>query len=252
MSGHLLSTSGNRGDGMTLTSPIPTATTIPEFITSWYERLQPRPLTEVITDPAGTAIFSTDMTVGFCERGNLASARVGALKEPVVDLFQLAHAQRVRHFVLAQDTHHPQTPEFEAWPVHCVRGTDEAETIPELQVLPFANLLTVIEKNSLHPALETEFNAWLDAHPALRTAIVVGNCTDLCVYQLAMHLRGRHNARNVPGVSVIVPADAVNTYDLTVENAAAIGAFPHPGDFFHQVFLYHMALNGIQVVCALV
>jgi len=49
-----------------------------------------------------------------------------------------------------------------------------------------------------------------------------------------------------------VPADAVNTYDLTVENAAAIGAFPHPGDFFHQVFLYHMALNGIQVVRALV
>ena len=33
--------------------------------------------------------------------------------------------------------------------------------------------------------------------------------------------------------------------------ANAIGAFPHPGDFFHQVFLYHMALNGIQVVRAL-
>ena len=69
---------------MTLTSPIPTATSIPEFITSWYERLQPRPLAEVIADPASAAIFSTDMIVGFCERGNLASARVGALKEPVV------------------------------------------------------------------------------------------------------------------------------------------------------------------------
>ena len=131
--------------------------------------------------------------------------------------------------------------------MHCVRGTEEAETIPELKALPFANLLTVIEKNSLHPGLGTEFDAWLDAHPALRTAIVVGNCTDLCVYQLAV----RHNARNVPGVSVIVPADAVDTYDLPVEAATAIGAFPHPGDFFHQVFLYHMALNGIQVVRAL-
>jgi nicotinamidase-related amidase len=236
---------------MTLTSPIPTATTIPEFITSWYERLQPRLLTEAIPDPASAAIFSADMIVGFCERGNLASARVGALKEPVVDLFQRAHALGVRHFVLGQDTHHPETPEFEAWPVHCVRGTDEAETIPELQALPFANLLTVIEKNSLHPAHETGFDAWLDAHPELRTAIVVGDCTDLCVYQLAMHLRVRHNARNVPGVSVIVPANAVDTYDLSVETATTIGAFPHPGDFFHQVFLYHMALNGIQVVRAL-
>jgi nicotinamidase-related amidase len=233
---------------MTVTSHIPTATTIPEFITNWYERLQPRLLTEAIPDPASAAIFSADMIVGFCERGNLASARVGALKEPVVDLFQRAHALGVRHFVLGQDTHHPETPEFEAWPVHCVRGTDEAETIPELRALPFANLLTVIEKNSLHPAHETEFDAWLDAHPALRTAIVVGDCTDLCVYQLAMHLRVRHNARNVPGVSVIVPANAVDTYDLPVETAMTIGTFPHPGDFFHQVFLYHMALNGIQVV----
>ena len=232
-------------------SSVQTATIIPEFIASWYDRLQPRPLAEVITDPASAAIFSTDMVIGFCERGNLASARVGALADPVVDLFQRAHALGLRHFVLTQDTHHPETPEFEAWPVHCVRGTDEAETIPGLQVLPFANLFTVIEKNSLHPGVETEFDAWLDAHPALRTAIVVGNCTDLCVYQLAMHLRVRHNARNLPGVSVIVPADAVDTYDLPVETAAAIGALPHPGDFFHQVFLYHMSLNGIQVVRAL-
>ena len=64
---------------MTLTSPLPTATSIPEFISSWYERLQPRPLAEIIADPASAAIFSADMTVGFCERGNLASARVGAL-----------------------------------------------------------------------------------------------------------------------------------------------------------------------------
>ena len=237
---------------MVSTSPVQIATSIPEFIASWYDRLQPRPLAEIIVDPERAAIFSSDMIIGFCERGNLASERVGALAEPVTDLFQRAHALGLRHFVLTQDTHHPETPEFEAWPVHSLRGTEEAETIPELKALPFAHLFTVVEKNSLHPGLETEFDAWLDAHSALRTGIVVGNCTDLCVYQLAMHLRGRHNARNVPGVSVIVPADAVNTYDLTVENAVAIGAFPHPGDFFHQVFLYHMALNGIQVVRALV
>jgi hypothetical protein len=23
---------------------------------------------------------------------------------------------------------------------------------------------------------------------------------------------------------------------------------PHPGDFFHRVFLYHLALNGVEVV----
>jgi nicotinamidase-related amidase len=188
------------------------------------------------------------MTIGFCREGNLASPRVGALVEPVVDLFERAHALGAGHFVLLQDTHHPETPEFDAWPVHCVRGSAEAEMVPELRDLPFSATFTVVEKNSLHPGVETEFDAWLDRHPALRTAIVVGNCTDLCVYQLAMHLRVRHNARNVAGVRVVVPANAVDTYDLPEDAARAVGAMPHPGDFFHQVFLYHMALNGIEVV----
>ncbi len=220
----------------------------PAFVEEWYEQLQPRPLAEVVSDPATTALFSTDMTVGFCKHGNLASPRVGALVAPVIDLFARAHALGVRHFVLTQDTHHPQTPEFDAWPVHCLRGTEEAETVPELKALPFADRFTIFEKNSLHPAIGTGFDAWLDAHPELGAAIVVGNCTDLCVYQLAMHLRLRHNAHNRPGVRVIVPANAVDTYDLSVDAAAAVGAMPHPGDFFHQTFLYHMALNGIEVV----
>jgi nicotinamidase-related amidase len=104
-----------------------------------------------------------------------------------VGVFRRAHG--IRHFVLVQDAHHPRTPEFLAFPPHCVRGTEEAHTIAELQALPFADLFTIIEKNSLHPALETEFDRWLEAHPGVHTAIVVGDCTDLCVYQLAMHLR---------------------------------------------------------------
>ena len=49
-------------------SPVQTATTIPEFIASWYDRLQPRPLAEVIADPASAAIFSTDMVVDSATR----------------------------------------------------------------------------------------------------------------------------------------------------------------------------------------
>ena len=206
------------------------------------------PLAEVAADPTRVGIFSADMIVGFCDSGSLASERVDALTAPVVDLFRRAQALGVRHFVLAQDTHDPGTPEFAAWPVHCLRGTEEAETIPELKALPFADGFTVIEKNSLHPAHETAFDAWLDAHPEVQTAIVVGDCTDLCVYQLAMHMRLRHNARNVPDIEVVVPANLVQTYDLSPETAREMGAMAHPGDFFHDVFLYHMALNGIRVV----
>ena len=47
---------------------------------------------------------------------------------------------------------------------------------------------------------------------------------------------------------VILPADAVQTYDMPIATAKEMGTLAHPGDFFHLVFLYHMALNGIQVV----
>jgi nicotinamidase-related amidase len=229
----------------------PAFVAIPDFVSEWYAQLPARRLAD-LGDPATIGLFSTDMTVAFLVRGNLASERVGALATPVADLFQRTYDAGVRHFVLTQDTHDPNTPEFKTWPVHGVRGTEEAETIPELKALPFADRFTIFEKNSLHPAHETGFDPWLDSHPELRTAIVVGNCTDLCVYQLAMHLRLRHDARNIHGVTVIVPANAVDTYDLPPEAAAAVGAMPHPGDFFHQTFLYHMALIGIQVVRALV
>jgi nicotinamidase-related amidase len=236
-----------------MTATLPTATDVetPEFIRHWVDELKPLPLAEVVSNPAAAAVFSTDMTVGFCDKGALASPRVDALTGPVVDLFERSYALGVRHFVLVQDTHDPAAPEFEAWPVHCVRGTDEAEMISELRELPFSDIFTVVEKNSLHPGLETDFDRWVDAHQDFRTAIVIGDCTDLCVYQMAMHLRLLHNARNVSGVRVIVPANAVQTYDLPESVAQAAGVMPHPGDFFHQTFLYHMGLNGIEVVRSL-
>ena len=145
----------------------------------------------------------------------------------VVDLFQRAHALGVRDFVLAQDTHDL------SGRVRGLAGALRArhrrgETIPELQALPFADRLTVIEKNSHSRALESGFDAWLDAHPRLRTAIVVGNCTDLCVYQLAYASATPSHACNLPGMTVIVPADAFETYHLSQRAVTAIGAFPHP------------------------
>jgi hypothetical protein len=49
-------------------------------------------------------------------------------------------------------------------------------------------------------------------------------------------------------VRVVVPADCVDTYDLPVAVAQSLGALPHAADLLHLIFLYHMALNGIEVV----
>ena len=222
----------------------------PQFIREWLVTLYPASLEDVADNPSTTVIFSADMIDGFLYAGPLSSPRVAALADPVAELFQRAWGFGIRQFVLVQDSHDPGTPEFEAYPPHCLKDSDEAPTIQHLATLPFADAFTVIEKNSLNPAIATPFDDWLEMNRELTTAIVVGNCTDLCVYQLAMHLRLRANALNIAEFRVIVPIDAVQTFDIPIDPEAAAGA-AHPGDFFHTVFLYHMAQNGIDVVTRL-
>jgi nicotinamidase-related amidase len=216
----------------------------------WYERLPEVSLEAVIAEaggPAGVACVSVDLSVGFCYEGPLSSPRVGALVPRVAALFRRAYEAGVREFVFPQDAHAEEAPEFADFPPHCIRGTREAETAPELRELPFWDTVTVIPKNSLSSDISTGLAAWLEARPQLRRFLVVGDCTDFCVYQAAMHLKLRANADHLP-YQVIVPERCVDTYDVPVEVAERLGIMPHDGDLMHRIFLYHMALNGIRVV----
>jgi hypothetical protein len=47
---------------------------------------------------------------------------------------------------------------------------------------------------------------------------------------------------------VIVPANCTQTWHLSVDDARDGPKMPHHGDMLHATFLYHMALNGIEVV----
>ncbi len=220
------------------------------YLDEWMGSLQPVRLSTLASPPERVAVVSVDMVNGFCHEGPLASPRVKALIPPIVDLMRKAWDAGVRHFLLTQDTHDPSAVEFSAFPPHCVRGTTEAETIPELKALPFFSHMIVFEKNSIDSAKNTGLPAWTEEHRQVDRYIVVGDCTDLCIYQMAMHLRLDANARQLQR-QVIVPANCVETYDLPVAAARSIGAVPHDGDLLHKVFLYSMMLNGIQVVSAI-
>jgi len=220
------------------------------FLDNWLDGLPAHSLESVVQDPARTALVSVDMINGFCAHGALYSPRVEGIVGPVVRLMQAAWARGVRHILLLQDTHEENAVEFGQWPAHCVRGTAEAETIDEIKALPFYAQMVRMPKNSIHSGLHTGLNEWMAAHPEVDTFIVVGDCTDLCTYQLAMHLRLDANARQLQR-RVVTPAAAVQTYDRGVATAAAQGGLPHDGDLIHAMFLYHMALNGVEVVARL-
>ncbi|GCE11486.1 cysteine hydrolase family protein [Tengunoibacter tsumagoiensis] len=218
-------------------------------VASWEQQLSDLSWQSLQTEAeqGKVAVFSIDMVNGFCHEGPLSSSRVKGIIPEVVNVFEQAYRIGVRQFVMAQDSHTPESIEFADFPPHCQVNTSEAENIPELANLPFAHLYTTIAKNSLNAFHGTELAAWLDEHKDLSTVIVVGDCTDLCVYQTAMHLKLHANAYNLP-LRVIVPANAVQTYDTPVEVAQEIGALAHDGDVLNLIFLYHMYLNGIEVV----
>jgi nicotinamidase-related amidase len=221
------------------------------YLDSWYASLPASDLATIIGDrPERVAVFSIDMINGFCNEGPLAGPRVGALIPSVVDLFTRAHALGVRSLVLTQDTHDPQTPEFGFYPPHCLAGTPESQTVAEIAELPFASQITTIEKNSLSSHLGTRLGAWLAEHPQIDTFIIVGDCTDLCVFSAAMHLRLEANALNLQR-RVIVPAAAVDTFDTPVEVAQRLGIMAHDGDLHHALFLHNMAQNGVEVIATL-
>ncbi len=221
------------------------------WLAHWEESLPKVNTGEVVSDPTRVALVSQDLLKGFCNQGALSSPRAASIVPGVLRLFQRVHDLGGRHFLLLQDTHDPDAVEFSAYPPHCVAGTEESETIDELNDLSFSNLFTVFPKNSISSTVGTDLEAWLDEHPSVTTFIVVGVCTDICIYHIAMALRVRANVLGQRETRVIVPADCVQTYDMPVETAAELGVLPHDGDLLHRISLYSMALNGIEVVAHL-
>ena len=221
-----------------------------DFLETWLNGLDKANLNEITASPEKVAIISTDMINGFCRIGPLASPRVEALIEPITTLFKSAWARGVHNIILAQDTHDPEAVEFEAYPPHCVRGTEEAEAVDEIKALPFFDRMLVFEKNTISSNLNTELDAWIESHSEVDTFIIVGDCTDICVYQMAMTLRLQANVDALKR-RVLVPQNCVDTFDTPVELANELGILPHDGDLLHHVFLYHLALNGVEIVTGL-
>jgi len=216
------------------------------YLDGFYSNLEELPIDILMDNPEKAAIISVDVTNAFCRTGNLASERVATIIGPIIGLFRLAWKKGLKNIVLLQDCHTSNAKEFNAFGEHAICGTVESETVDEIKSLPFYDEMKTIQKNSINPAQNTEFDRWLEEYPEITTFIVVGDCTDLCIYQTAMYLRTAANARDI-NRRVIIPEVCVNTYDLPVETALDSPAEPHPADLLHKIFLHHMCLNGIEI-----
>ncbi len=149
-----------------------------------------------------TVVIVVDMVRGFCEEGR--SLYVGpAIREIVPPIRDLLRREKEAgsHIIFLADTHDPDDLEFKMFPPHCIRGTEEAEVIPELR--EFAE--EIIPKRRFSGFFETNLAQRLEELRP-RKIIIVGDCTNICVLYTAADARNRD-------YEVEVPADCVATFD---------------------------------------
>lgn len=184
---------------------------------------------------APAALFVVDMINGFVREGVLQSPRVERLIPRIKDMMEKAN-KRGLQIVAFADNHPEHSPEFGSYPQHCLSGSSESEMVDELrQAAPY----TLVRKNSTNGALSAEFQRWWAEHQEIQTFILVGDCTDICILQLALWLKAAANELN-RYVRVVVPIDATETYDLGL----------HQGDLMHLLALYNMSMNGIEIAAS--
>ncbi len=197
-----------------------------------YDAISDAPVLTWTEIEGPAALFVVDMINGFVREGALQSPRVERLIPKIREMMQAA-SKRNMQLVAFADNHPEHSPEFTSYPQHCLEGTSESEIVQELRD---AAAYTLIKKNSTNGALNSGFQAWWTQHKDIETFVLVGDCTDICILQLALWLKAMANEQNKQ-VRVIVPADATDTYDL--------GA--HQGDLMHLMALYNMLLNGVEI-----
>ncbi len=217
-----------------------------DWLAEWKNNLPNIVLSKLLINPDRTALVSIDMVNGFCHQGSLASENVKSIIPAVVTLMKKLNDSGVTRFLLFQDTHDAKAEEFKAYPPHCIKGGEESQTIPEYLDLPFADKFKVFEKNSVSALQNTHFSDWLAKNKQIDTFIMVGNCTDICIYQAVLELITEANSLNIAR-RIVVPENCVATFETSLETARKIGAMPHDSVLLHDVFLYSMKLNGAEM-----
>lgn len=147
-------------------------------------------------------VLVTDMVVGFMEDGhNLYCG--DAAREIIPNVRRLIEKEQAEggSAVFICDTHDPDDLEFEMFPAHCVRGTEEPEIIPELQGYDGIHL----PKRRYSAFFDTNLGEIL-AELQPERVIVCGVCTDICVMHTVADARNRDYA-------VDVPTDCVASFD---------------------------------------
>lgn len=181
-------------------------------------------------DLSKTDLFIVDVNNGFAKSGSLYSPRIEALINPIAD-FSRNLSSKLHKVIAFTDSHTSESIELLNYPTHCLENDTESEIVDEIKCIENIN---IIPKNSTNGFFALDKIDFEDVD----NIIIVGDCTDICIYQFAITLKSYFNQNNVLK-NIIVPINLVDTYDIP-------GI--HSAELLNIVFFNSMIQNGINVV----
>ncbi|HBE9250117.1 TPA: cysteine hydrolase [Clostridioides difficile] len=181
-------------------------------------------------DLSKTALFIIDVNNGFARQGALYSPRVESLIKPI-EMFTKKISNKLNRVIAFTDSHTPKSIELLSYTVHCLENDVESELVDELKSI---ENLQILPKNSTNGFFALE-NLDFDN---IDNIIIVGDCTDICIYQFAITLKSYFNQHNIEK-NIVVPMNLVDTYDIP--NI-------HPAEILNLVFFNSMIQNGVNVL----
>ncbi|AUN15032.1 isochorismatase family cysteine hydrolase [Paraclostridium sordellii] len=192
------------------------------------EKLKSKKINEL--NLSKTMLFIIDMNNGFAKKGALYSDRVEALINPITNLAKILEAKNCE-IIAFTDSHNKDSIELRSYPTHCLENDYESKIVDEISTI---KNLKVIPKNSTNGFFCLE-----DKHfKNIDNIIVVGDCTDICIYQFVVTLKAYFNQNNIDK-NIIVPMNLVDTYHI--DNI-------HNAEIMNIVFLNSMIQNGVEVI----
>jgi nicotinamidase-related amidase len=145
------------------------------------------------------AVLVIDMLNDFVT-GRLGNERVRSVVAPLQRLLEQARSAGIAVIYIG-DAHLPSDPEIAVWGPHAMKGTKEAETIPELAPQPGD---TVLEKRTYSAFYETGLDLLLRSL-GVDTVVITGLHTNICCRHTAADAFAR-------AYTIVVPEDCVNAF----------------------------------------
>lgn len=174
-----------------------------------------------------------DMVNGFINEGALADKNINKITSNIESLIK--SAKKSKDVIVAfKDCHVENDEEFNVFPPHCIKGTNESDFIPELK--KYENDMIVIEKNTTNGFITKEFMELID-EDNFDSVIVVGCCTDICV-SCFVNSYLNYIAEKGLNTKIYVDESACYTFDSDDHNAR----------YMHEHAIEEMKENGAVIV----